>query len=156
MPYFSGKGFAKGLLGFVLAMSLATVGCGSSAGTISGKVYYQGVALKGGNVTFLTKDKKVSRLAEIKEDGSYQIEKMPTGEALITVDTSTMKPPQSGNRRANVPPKGAIVPPGYKPLNLEEKAKRYTEIPPQYKDPAQSKLTYTVKGGKQEYDIKLP
>ena len=157
MRYLLRKGFGKWVPCFALGISLAAVGCGSSTGTISGKVSYKGAPLKGGYVTFYTKDKKVTRPGEIQEDGSYKIEKMPTGEALICVDTSTLKPPtQAHNIPTYSPPKGQQLPPRYKLSNNEEKAKRYVEIPSQYADPDKSKLTYTVKGGSQEYDIKLP
>ncbi|HTU18415.1 MAG TPA: hypothetical protein VMG10_10180, partial [Gemmataceae bacterium] len=44
---------------------------------------------------------------------------------------------------------------GYRPPDFEERAKRYVPIPSQYADPDKSGLTYTVKPGKQPYDIKL-
>lgn len=136
-----------------LGLSLATIGCGRSTGTISGKVYYKNAPLKGGNVTFLTKDKKISKLAEIKEDGSYDIERMPAGEAFIMVDTSALKPSQG--MHMNAPPKGVEPPPGYESPNVKEDAKRYVPIPPQYADPDKSGLTYTITGGKQTHDINL-
>ncbi len=145
----------KWALGFMLGISLAAVGCGgSSSATITGKVYYNDAPLKGGNVSFMTKDQKVIRLSEISEDGGYTIEKMPTGEALITVDTSGLKPPAQ-KMPANKPPPGKEPPPGYKPPDFEERAKRYVPIPDRYSDPKQSGLTYQVKGGKQQFDIKL-
>ena len=148
------KGFGKRVLCFALGMSLAAIGCGGgSTATISGKVYYKDAPLKGGRVTFVSKDKKVSRVDDIKEDGSYKIEKMPAGEARIAVDTSNLKPSPGMNRPP--PPKGAKVPPGYNPPTSEDKAKRYVEIPAQYADTDKSGLTYTVKGGSQPYDIKL-
>jgi hypothetical protein len=144
----------RGLFFFLfLMMTLAVTSCTSSTGTISGKVYYKGVLLKGGNVTFLTKDKKVSRLAEIQEDGSYEIEKMPLGEAQIAINTAVLRPMQ--NTRRNVPPKGVEPPAGYQPPDFAETAKRYVPIPPQYADPDKAGLTYTVLAGKQVYDIQL-
>lgn len=149
------QGLRTGLAGLLFATLLAMTGCGSSTGTISGKVSYKDAPLKGGNVTFLTKDKKVSRLSEIQEDGSYKIEKMPAGEVLISVETASLKPPPA-SRFVNAPPAGANAPPGYKAPDFKEKAKRYVEIPEMYSDPDKSKLTYTVKGGEQNFDIKLP
>ena len=148
-----GKSLRPWMPCLALATSLVAVGCGSSTGTISGKVYYKDAPLKGGRVTFVSKDKKVSRFDDIKEDGSYKIEKMPAGEARIAVDTSNLKPSPGMNRPP--PPKGANVPPGYNPPTSEDKAKRYVEIPAQYADADKSGLTYTVKGGSQPYDIKL-
>jgi hypothetical protein len=145
----------KWALSFILGISLAAAGCdGSSTATITGKVYYNDAPLKGGNVSFMTKDQKVIRLSEISEDGSYTIEKMPTGEALITVETSGLKPPAQ-KMPANKPPPGVEPPAGYKPLDFEERAKRYVPIPDRYSDPKQSGLTYQVQKGKQQHDIKL-
>lgn len=143
------------VLGLALGLSLAAAGCSRSTGTVSGKVYYKNTPLKGGNVTFLAPDKKISKVAEIKEDGSYEIDKMPAGEAAIAVDTSTMKPPATRTPVKNAPPKGKQPPPGYTMANFGDKAKRYVPIPPQYASPEKSGLIYTVQGGKQAHDINL-
>lgn len=151
-----GRG-TKWMLCVALGMSLVAAGCGgSSTGTVSGKVYFKDAPLKGGTVTFSTKDKKISKVAEIKEDGSYEIDRMPAGEALIAVDTSELKPsPMAANMPMNAPPPGAKLPSGYKIDNPKERAKRYVEIPAQYADPDKSGLNYTVQKGKQAHDIKL-
>lgn len=149
-----GRG-TKWVICFLLGISLAAAGCGSSSNTsITGKVFYKDAPLKGGNVTFMTQDQKIIRLSEIDEDGGYTIDKMPTGEALITVDTSGLKPPKQ-KVPVNKPPPGVEPPPGYKPADPEEKAKRYVPIPEKYADPKQSGLTYQVKKGKQQFDINL-
>lgn len=135
----------------ILVLSLASAGCGSSAGTVSGKVYYKGAALKGGNVTFVTASKQ-SQLAEIQEDGSYKVEKIPVGAVTICVETASLKP--TNQRIPNYQP-----PPGmegnYKPPDNAARAKRYTAIPERYEDLEQSGLKYTVTSGGQEHDIKL-
>lgn len=154
-PRLPWKRGTKWVLCSVLGLVLAAAGCGgSSTGSISGKVFYKDAPLKGGNVTFATKDKKVVRLSEISEDGSYSIEKMPTGDALIAVDTSSLQPPKM-ERFVNKPPPGVEAPAGYKMDNPAERAKRYVAIPEQYADPEKSGLTCPVKKGKQQFDINL-
>lgn len=134
----------------VLGASLAAAGCGGSTGTVSGKVYYKNTLVKGGNVSFVSDQKKTSQLAEIQEDGSYKVEKMPVGEATITVDTSSFKPLPAA--RGMKPPPGVQAPGGY---DMEARTKRYVPIPERYTDPAKSGLKYTVKGGSQDHDLKL-
>lgn len=141
-------------VGFLtLTLSLAVAGCGGggSKAKVSGKVYYKDAPLKGGNVTFVDSNKQ-SYLAEIQEDGSYEIEKIPPGEAKISVETESLKPPNAMVLK-NRPP--AAEEGGYKPPDYAARAKRFVPIPPQYSDPEHSSLTYTVKSGKQEHDIKL-
>ena len=139
---------------FLLATSFGLLGCGSSSpGTVSGKVYLKDKLLKGGNVTFLTADKKISQSAKIGEDGSYTIENIPAGPIKIAVETMSLK------QAASVPRNNA--PPGQKSPNSsavdpKELMKRYVPIPEKYADPSESGLEYTVKSGKQDHDIKLP
>jgi hypothetical protein len=135
----------------VLWVVLGAVGCGSSStGTVSGKVTYKGAPLKGGTVTFVNKQQ--SSLAEIQEDGSYKAEKVPTGDATISVETTSLKPPNQMAMK-NRPPAGAQG--GPKMPDYEARAKRYIQIPDKYSDAQQSGLKYTVKSGSQEFEIKL-
>ena len=139
----------------IVAGSLATIGCGNPTGTVSGKVYYQEKPLKGGNVTFVNTEQKVSRLAPIQEDGSYKVEKVPVGEVTITVETQSLKPAGRGNLPTYAPPAGKESPGGYKPPKLAENAKRYTPIPGGYATAETSKLKYKVESGSKDHDIKL-
>jgi len=135
----------------VVVLSLQATGCGPSTGSVSGKVFYKDAPLKGGQVTFVTPDKKVFS-AEIGEDGSYSIVgKMPVGDVKIAVDTDYLKQ-QASLPRYSAPAdnKGE-----YKPPDSAAAAKRYVKIPEKYASPDTSGLTYTVKSGKQEFDIKL-
>jgi hypothetical protein len=138
-----------GLLALVLSLSVA--GCGAGKGSVSGKVYYKDAPLKGGTVTFLAPDKQ-SYLAEIQEDGSYLIDKLPNGEVKIIVETESLKPP-SANVLKNKPPADATG--AYKPPDYAARAKRFVPIPERYSDPDQSGLKYTVTRGKQNFDIKM-
>ena len=134
-----------------MVASLQATSCGPSTGSISGKVYYKDAPLKGGNVTFVAADKK-SYMAEIGEDGSYTIhEKMPAGDVKIAVETDSLKQ-QATLPRYSAPAdnKG-----DYKPPDSAAAAKRYVKIPEKYASAETSGLKYTVKGGKQEFDIKL-
>jgi hypothetical protein len=136
-----------------LALALGVAGCGGgrSKATVSGKVFYKDTPLKGGNVTFVGSDKQ-TYMAEIHEDGSYAVETLPPGEVKIAVETNSLRPPNP-NVLKNKPPADAGG--GYTPPDYEARAKRYVPIPTRYSDAEQSGLSYSVKTGKQEHDIKL-
>jgi len=151
------RGLSRWLLLVAAVMPLGLAGCsGASVGTVTGKVYTKdGKVVKGGYVTFLTADKQVSRLSSIGEDGSYTIDQIPAGDVKIGVETESVR--QAASRPSNRPPKDAPAGAGNtnQPANPADLAKRYVKINPKYADADQSGLTYTVKGGKQEHDIKL-
>jgi len=88
-------------------------------------------------------------MADIKEDGSYQVEKVPVGEAKIAVTNRSL-------RAAASMPKGS-APPGKQSgsISPEEAKRRYVPIPTKYETPDTSGLTYAVKSGPQEHDIPL-
>jgi hypothetical protein len=152
MPLKAKIGLGRLVVFLIPILSLVAAGCGSSAGTVSGKVYYKNAPVKGGNITFVKPDKSVSKLSEIQEDGSYKLEKVPPGEMLISVDTSSFKAAASMSKSRMAPPPGKDAPQGY---DFAAKAQRYTPIPERYSNPEQSGLKYTVKNGSQEHDIKL-
>jgi hypothetical protein len=133
---------------------LGLSGCGDTA-TVSGKVFYKGVPLKGGNVTFVSTEGKPSVSASIKDDGSYTLEKVPAGTVTICVETESLNPARKTGARKYSPPPGQKAPEGLESGNTADTAKRYVWIPPQYADPAKSDLTYTVVGGSQTKDIEL-
>jgi hypothetical protein len=138
----------------LLAFLVGAVGCGGrSPGTVSGKVYLKDKPLKGGTVTFLTADKKVSQLAKIGEDGSYTIENFPSGPAKIGVETKSLK--QAASAPRNAPPPGQKAPSSSTSPDPKEMLKRYVAIPEKYAEPTGSGLEYTVLSGKQPFDIKL-
>jgi len=128
----------------VLALSLlvlASGGCGSAAGTVSGKVSYQGKPLPGGYVNFQSEgDKSVLKTSRIKEDGSYSVSGLPLGPAKISVQGL------SARRLAALPGQGE--------KNSQPEQKEVF-VPPQYGNTEKSGLTYEVKPGSQPHDIEL-
>jgi hypothetical protein len=70
----------------LLLLALLTIGCGSKTGTLSGKVTYQGKALTGGFVTFISEGPEAKTLScGIQKDGSYSLSGVPVGPVKITV-----------------------------------------------------------------------
>jgi hypothetical protein len=124
-------------------LTLAALGCGGR-GDVSGKVTYQGKALVFGTVQFEASDGTIKQ-ANIEPDGSYVIPGVPVGEAKVAVSSEN---PKSSNfqplQREGQPP----------PKPLPE-VKGWFPIPSGYQDLSKAKLTYTVKSGKNTYDIDL-
>ena len=143
--------------------ALLAAGCGPQFGSVSGKVTYKDKALKGGNVTFSSTEGKVSGSEAISEDGSYTIPKLQTGTYKVCVETASLKPASGlgAGKKPYKPPsdkaadkgKGPATP--YTPPTIEDKSKRYTQIPDKYMAPQTTDITCTVTGGSQEFDIKL-
>ena len=160
----------------VAGLALAAAGCGPSSGQLTGKVTYQGNALKGGTVTLIPADSGPTFSTKIEEDGTYKFEqRVPTGKYKVCVETESLRPartsqgpsyagrPGGGADRSkikNQPPKGAELPEGYRPADpfgggAAEAAKRYVPIPDKYANPGETPLTVDVKGGAQAHDIPL-
>lgn len=133
-----------GLLVLLLALPLA--GCARGTGDVTGEVRYKGAPLPAGRVTFVCEGgEKPVLSADIKE-GTYAIEQVPAGSVKVSVETFQSKVTAVPNM-----PKD-ILPPGGTPAAVPGK---YVPIPPQYKDPLRSGLTFTVGGGSQKQDFDL-
>jgi hypothetical protein len=146
--------FAAAGLGMLLG--LAATGCGSY-GSVSGKITCNGQPLGGGTVVF-TVEGQGSDSSPIGPDGSYHINKVPTGTAKVSVETLSVKPAGADFRRPpNMPtPPAGQIPQGAQPLNYDTQPKgTYVEIPENYSDPNKSGLTYEVKSGSQEKSFDL-
>jgi hypothetical protein len=113
-------------------------GCGSTPGSVSGKVTYQGRALTSGLVIFVAKDGKVSQPAGIELDGSYLADKVPVGQVTVCVETHPLSGGDGGPNAAKDQPRARFVP-----------------IPPKYKDAKQSNLSLDVRPGPNVYNIEL-
>jgi hypothetical protein len=168
MNCFHTKRFVRAACLFALiASALTLAGCSRQIGSVTGTVKYQGKALKGGNVTFISTEGQPSASGQIKEDGSYSVPKLTAGSYKVCVETDSLKPPKATAGPKMSIPKGAgkidpntPVPEGYKPSNPAEmavvkNAKLYTPIPPQYADPDKTDLSFTSNGSSQEFPIEL-
>jgi hypothetical protein len=144
------------------------IGCNKPSGSVSGKVTYNGKALKGGNVTFVGGAGQPSGSASIKEDGTYFIPKLAAGPYKVVVETESLRPPRAIRpKMGGGPPKGkgglpegVEAPPGYSASSpadavAAKNAKLYTHIPEKYSAADTTDLSYEIKGGEQKYDIDL-
>jgi hypothetical protein len=162
----TGHSAARKLVPNVLGLSLLLLaaGCGSR-GTVSGKVLYKGKPLTGGHVVFL--HQKGSFTTAIQEDGSYSIDRVPSGPVKIAVTAAGPVHPRHGLSKSQLE-KMQKNKPEVKSDEDAPKAmmaemlgsasggnKSGVNLPEKYGDPEKSGLTYTVAGGSQTYDIKV-
>ncbi len=153
----------------IVPLGLLAAGCGSSQGTVSGKVSFRGQPLRGGTVSIIPQAGG-AMTGEIKEDGSYTIAKVPTGPAKVAVETASIRPSAGRAGQARGPAgyyaKMPKEPPSDAPSGADPTqflpgaqksgdAKRYVPIPEQFGDAEKSGLSLTVTGGKQPFDIDL-
>lgn len=130
-------------IGAMLAMvvlTIVTVGCGSNTGTITGNVTFQGEPITIGTIAFIGLSGTVA--SATIQDGSYTLSDAETGLATVTVTSHEpspmMHPPTGPDPNAPPPP----------PL-------KYVPIPDRYSNPKRCGVTYTVRPGKQTYDVVL-
>jgi len=134
-------------LGWLL-LALPLAGCAGGTGDITGAVRYKGAPLPSGRVTFVCEGgEKPVLSADIKE-GTYAIPQVPGGPVKVSVETFQVKVTAVPNMPKDVQPPGGG--PG-----APAKPGKYVPIPPRYKDPQQSGLTFTVAGGSQKQDFDL-
>jgi hypothetical protein len=137
------------ILGLLLVLAAAATGCpGGGRAKVRGKVTYKGTPLTMGKVILVSEDGKVQDTAPIQPDGTFEMDKAPTGKVKVGV--------------ANPPPLGA---PGGPPLtgspNDEETkqaraiASKFVPSPQKYTDPDKSNLTATVNAGSNELNLDL-
>jgi hypothetical protein len=149
---------------FLFALLAPLFGC-SSRGTVSGKVYYKGKALPGGDVRFFPENQGGSYYASIASDGSYSLSKLPPGPTKVTVSFSNEKPTvkimPKGNEaveKAMKKQKEAIAKvkgEGAGSGGNTNDAKEIISLPEKYADPDQSGLRIEVSAGSRSFDIKL-
>jgi hypothetical protein len=154
---------ARGHLRIIVEMSVVLLAAGcSSRGTVSGKVLYKGKPLPGGSVIFIHQQGAFS--SGIREDGSYSIDRIPTGPVKIAVIglIKAVGPLPKGVKaeklKQNTPKLQEKVPQEImaamtRPPEAGKKSAVF--FPPKYSNPEQSGLEYTVVGGPQTYDIQL-
>lgn len=134
-----------------LSITLGASGCGSSdTGSVSGKVYFGDVLVKGGRVTFVFESGR-SFPTSIQDDGSYSLDRMPVGKAKICVDTSGLDPKRK-NAYSYSPPAGVKK---ELPDDRTQGPGEYTAIPAKYADHKTTDLAYDLASGSHSYDIKL-
>jgi hypothetical protein len=137
--------------GLQIGLLILMVGCVKNPhavehAEVSGKVLYQGKALPGGIVTFISVNGGFAASADIDQDGNYQL-KPPVGEVEISVTNRMF--------RSNRGTKGPALPKKAETSKSQSLKGHYVEIPSVYEDPRTSGLKYTVTPGSQTFNIEL-
>ena len=150
------------VLGLVLGLLAGCGGSSSNRARVTGKVTYNGQPVKAGNIAFIGKSEGAApSRASLNPDGTYEIVDAGVGDFLVSIETESMNPKQSGPSYAQGVKGAPQMDPskmqgaGGGPLTAEQKAERYVQIPKKYSDPKNSGLTATIKPGNNSLDFPL-
>lgn len=137
----------------------AVCGCDSGTGSISGTITYNGQEVPSGTVSFFAQGKVIE--TEI-QDGRYQINRVPLGEARITVvhlDPAQPDPRDSLNQARKQSADGntkRIAPSVVSdPIRLEAFQKKRHLLPYHYASLDTTDLRCQVLAGATKFDIRL-
>lgn len=154
MPNLSRRFSALLLCGFMVFLYGCSNKNSNAPAKVSGKITYQGNAIKAGTMALHTPD-GTAYPANISEDGTYSATDIPEGEMTVTVDTSHLDPakkpaPQSrdGDRRSKMMQQRTAEAPA-----VEKQP--FTKIPEKYSNPKTSPLTVKLTSGRNVHDINL-
>lgn len=120
---------------------LAT-GCGGGTGELNGTVTYKGQPLHTGSVLVFGRD-GIPHSGLIQDDGTFSVPGIPTGPVKIGVSSPDPREQRVAMRKKDQEIKPAPVMP------------KWIAIPDQFADPDKSDLTFTVKHGKNSFNIDL-
>jgi hypothetical protein len=134
---------------FIALAGLLASGCGSNTSTVVGKVTYQGKPVAGGSVIVYCPDKQIVR-STIGTDGTYSIPNVPSGQAIVTVQSPARTPAGLRMKQSLPPSSGGPI-----PLTVEANDPARVLIPQRYALPEESGLSVVVDRGQVTYDIDL-
>lgn len=124
-------------------------GCGPypNLATVTGRVTLEGKPVANAFIVLVGEDGRATRPAVIQPDGSYRVERAPTGRVLVSVDgVPAAGPPLAGPPQR--PGKQSAQEPDDPELALIRAGKtEAAQAPPRFKDPAQSGLALDLKPG---------
>ena len=166
-------------IGLTAALAAVAVGCSKPPHTskVSGTVTYKGQPVKAGTIYLVTDQGQYE--TALRPDGSYQFNDIPTGLAVVVIETEMFNPepktPNYNNKMAAGITKnyseydakvggGKMAKGGGKtgdepntvpPEQREQLAKVYVKIPKKYSNPRTSDLSFTVEPGAQVKDFEL-
>jgi hypothetical protein len=150
------------VLPLFLCSVIAVVGCGAknplAPASVSGGVSYKGSSVTGGSVQFVTSG-GTPYSSPIALDGTYAISDIPTGEMAIVVETESVNPALKAATGKDAERRSAMMGGRKGPNDQGGGSKglepKYMKIPEKYSNSKTSPITYTVKSGRQVYNIEL-
>jgi hypothetical protein len=136
---------------FAAAVAFGLTGCGGDDCVLKGKVTYQGKPVVYGAVIVVGPD-GLRRKGGLRDDGSYEIDKLPRGLCKISVHSPEPRDRNALPPEMRRPPNGpAGAPADLPPIDKS----KWMELPDQYADPDASGVTTTINGGENHFDIEL-
>jgi hypothetical protein len=152
------------LLPLFCVSAIAIIGCGSknplAPASVSGAVTYKGKDVQGGTVQFVTPT-GTAYSSPIAVDGTYAVSDLPTGEMAVVVETESVNPELKAASGKDADRRNAMMGQRKGPNgqggagDSSALAPKYTKIPEKYSKSKTSPITYTVKSGRQVYNIEL-
>ena len=134
----------------IVLTALAATGCGPKAGSLSGKVTYQGKPLRWGNVVAIwtggPPGSPNSGTSKLTDDGSYDIGKVPAG-GTVQLYVEVPQIPMGGGISSHTPSPEVVK-------QTKEKL-GYEEIPEKYRSAKTSGLSVEIKPGANKFDITI-
>jgi hypothetical protein len=132
----------------ILSAAAIVTGC-ARVGVVSGTVTYKNVPLKSGSVTIMTPGGALQD--SIKEDGTYLIKNVPTGDARVSVVCTDDAKMVSHIQDASV--SGRTRKGGIHVASMATPS--FSHIPEVYGDLVNTPLQTSIKRGKNTYNIEL-
>jgi hypothetical protein len=149
--------FVNSRIWVALALVLALVcGCGgkgsSTSAKVSGQVTFKGKPVGGGTITFYPESGGQYQ-GTIDADGAYYATDLPPGDALVAIETDSVKAMhatpagmEQGHKRVNSPLVSQEASPP---------AGEYVKLPAKYAKPKLSGLSVTLAAGRQTKNFEL-
>lgn len=152
----------RGLLSIAaLALAMTVLsGCGDLPRShVHGTVSFQGNAVTGGTVIFLTKD-NMTHIADIQPDGSYAVSGVPRGPVRVSVQQPPPRPaPRSQTAPAEERGNAETAADDAARLARQKEAPvaeaSGVRVPEKYADPSQSGLAFELTDADQAFPIDL-
>ena len=120
-------------------VALICAGCSPATSTITGTVKYKDKLLPGGSVTFVTANGTAT--GAINSEGAYTAEKVPVGNAKVTVYYS------SGPKMMGLGKDKGLIPKDTPLQNSKQGGLPKIDLPARYGDPESSGLSVVVTSG---------
>ena len=136
------------------ALTLGCAGCGKGTADLKGQVTSSGKPVVVGSVQAFTAD-GTSHLVELSSSGSFSFADLAPGKAIFTVNSPDLSRPTSAEKPDKLErPAGApnTSKPRPKP---RDNPTGWFPIPTRYSDPEKSGLTFDLRGGSNNFDLRL-
>ncbi len=136
---------------FVVGFTGGLTGCNRPAGSVTGKVTFQGRPLSAGTVILYCENRQIFH-GLIGPNGTYTISNVPPGQVRVTVRTLSHQRELWHPTKQKMPVVNGPVYPAFDP---SKKGSKKTIIPARYELPEESGLSVVVVGGETVFDIDL-